>query len=375
MTTPAADLAALGKLTGSQREGAMRRFAVLRPHLEDGVPLARAAAEAGVAYRTAQRWAAAYRDRGLAGLIRAPCLDTGHRRVPEELRHLVEGLALRRPAPHVTWVHRRVAEVAKEQGWPVPSYSTVYAIVRALDPALVVLAREGAKRYREVYDLIHPPRGRGPQRRLAGRPHPTRPVGDRPQRQAGTALANGRRGRLLPRDRRVRGQPRCPVRAEHRARAAPVDLAQAGPGLAHLRQPRRLLHRPRLRLHLRAHGAGRRRTEDPVNTLCLSDLPGYAPRGTKDRAGQARLSLAELDRALGAFFVGTYNQREHGETGHPPQARWEAGAFLPHMPDALEQLDLLLLTVAKPARSTPTASTSSPCATSTRSWPPTSART
>ncbi len=31
----------------------------------------------------------------------------------------------------------------------------------------------------------------------------------------------------------------------------------------------------------------------------------------------------------------------------PPRARWEASAFLPRMPDSLEQLDLLLLTVAK----------------------------
>jgi putative transposase len=88
----------------------------------------------------------------------------------------------------------------------------------------------------------------------------------------------------------------------------------------------------------------------PVNTLCLSDLPGYAPRGTRDRAGQARLNLADLDHALGAFFIGTYNQREHGETGQAPQSRWEARAFLPRMPDSLEQLDLLLLTVAKPRK-------------------------
>ncbi len=31
----------------------------------------------------------------------------------------------------------------------------------------------------------------------------------------------------------------------------------------------------------------------------------------------------------------------------PPQPRWEASAFLPRMPDSLEKLDLLLLTVAK----------------------------
>ena len=33
-----------------------------------------------------------------------------------------------------------------------------------------------------------------------------------------------------------------------------------------------------------------------------------------------------------------------------PQERWKAGAFIPRMPDSLEQLDLLLLTVAKPRK-------------------------
>ena len=55
-------------------------------------------------------------------------------------------------------------------------------------------------------------------------------------------------------------------------------------------------------------------------------------------------------------------------------ARWEAGGFLPRLPESLDQLDLLLLTVANLARSTRTASGSRDCATSTRSWPPTSAR-
>jgi hypothetical protein len=37
----------------------------------------------------------------------------------------------------------------------VPSYSTVYAIVTAIDPGLRMLGQEGLKRYREVFDLIH----------------------------------------------------------------------------------------------------------------------------------------------------------------------------------------------------------------------------
>jgi putative transposase len=89
---------------------------------------------------------------------------------------------------------------------------------------------------------------------------------------------------------------------------------------------------------------------DTINQMCLAALPGYAPLGTRDRAGQARLSLAELDAALGAFIVEVYNHRVHSETGQPPQARWEAGGFLPRLPESLDQLDLLLLTVAKPRK-------------------------
>ena len=84
--------------------------------------------------------------------------------------------------------------------------------------------------------------------------------------------------------------------------------------------------------------------------MCLPTLPGYAPRGTPDRAGQARLSLAELDAAIGRFIIDVYHHRPHGETGQLPQARWDAGGFLPHLPDSLERLDLLLLTVAQPRK-------------------------
>ena len=40
----------------------------------------------------------------------------------------------------------------------------------------------------------------------------------------------------------------------------------------------------------------------------------------------------------------------HPETGQTPLARWSAGDWLPRMPDSLEALDLLLLTVATPRK-------------------------
>jgi putative transposase len=60
-------------------------------------------------------------------------------------------------------LQRRAAEAARQLGWPVPGYAAVYDVVRCLDPAMVTLAVEGAKRYKEVFDLVH--------RREAGRPN------------------------------------------------------------------------------------------------------------------------------------------------------------------------------------------------------------
>ena len=233
----APDQTALAALGEDGRAEALRRWEVLRAHLEDGVPLTRVAAQSGIPHRTLQRWLARYRAGGLAGLGRAARADRGRSRFPEPLRLLVEGLALRTPAPSAAHVHRQVTAVAEGEGWPVPSYSSVYAIIRGIDPAMATLAHEGSKRYKEVFDLVH--------RREAAKPnqiwqadhtlldlwvhHPVRPA--RP------AVADPDRGRPLPRGRRVRGQPRRPVGADHRAGVPAGDLAQALARLARVRHP------------------------------------------------------------------------------------------------------------------------------------------
>jgi transposase len=142
----ASDQATLVSLGEAGRTEAHRRWLVLRAHLQDGVPLSRVAAQSGIPYRTLQRWLARYRADGLAGLGRAARADRGRSRFPEPLRLLVEGLPLRTPVPSAAQVHRQVTAVAEREGWPVPSYSAVYAVIRGIDPALRTLAVEGAKR-------------------------------------------------------------------------------------------------------------------------------------------------------------------------------------------------------------------------------------
>lgn len=81
----------LAELDEQEREEALRRWRILRPHLENGRPLTRAAADGGVPVRTAQRWLARYRADGLAGLARRGRSDRGRRRFPDELVALIEG--------------------------------------------------------------------------------------------------------------------------------------------------------------------------------------------------------------------------------------------------------------------------------------------
>ena len=59
------------------------------------------------------------------------------------------------------------------------------------------------------------------------------------------------------------------------------------------------------------------------------------------------MSLSELDAALSAFIVGVYNKRPHSQTGETPDAAWLAQGWLPRLPESLDDLDLLLLTVAE----------------------------
>ena len=56
-------------------------------------------------------------------------------------------MALKPPRLSVAAIHRQMSTVAKAQGWRVPSYGTVHAIIAGLDPGMVTLALEGQAAY------------------------------------------------------------------------------------------------------------------------------------------------------------------------------------------------------------------------------------
>jgi putative transposase len=125
------DLAALSE---ESRDAALARFRLLAPHLEQKQSLRAVAAEAGIPFRTAQRWVGRYRQSGLAALARSKRSDHGKRRaVSARLREAIEGLALESPPLPTTALYRQLQRIAKAIGEPVPSYPVVYG----LNPTLV----------------------------------------------------------------------------------------------------------------------------------------------------------------------------------------------------------------------------------------------
>ncbi|OQR26565.1 hypothetical protein BWR15_30770, partial [Pseudomonas sp. T] len=57
--------------------------------------------------------------------------------------------------------------------------------------------------------------------------------------------------------------------------------------------------------------------------------------------------MEDLDKAFCNWLLDEYMQRVHSELGVTPGAKWESVGFIPRLPDSIEQLDLLLLTVSK----------------------------
>ena len=344
---------------------ARARWRILRLHVEDQVPLARLARETDVGLRTLERWHARYRADGYAGLETASRADTGSRRLPPDLVHLIQGLALSKPRPAIATIHRKVTGICAARRWPVPSYSVVWDIVRTLDPGMVTLALEGAASYRDKHELV--------LRRQAELPNamwqsdhtmldilvvgtdgkPARPwlttiLDDCSRAVCGYTVFLGAPSAMntalvLRQAIWHKTDPAWPMcglpdvlYVDHGSDFTSDQLAHTAIDL-HIRLIHSTVARPQ--------GRGKiERFFGTINTELLATLPGHITEGHPWPT--PKLSLAALDSALDAF-VATYNDRTHSELGTSPRSAWIADGWLPRMPKTLEDLDRLLLTVAK----------------------------
>lgn len=346
---------------------AAKRLAVLRPYIDGEASLTKVAAAAGIPLRTARRWIARMRDGGPAALGRKQRADAGDRRLDADLIGLVEGLALTRPRLSIATIHRRVGKVAAEKGLRPPSYASVHSIVSELDPATLTLAHEGEAAFRDRYELIHRHRAERPNATwqadhtqldilildangAAVRPWLTTVIDDYSRAVAGYMVFLGAPSALntslaLRQAIWRKSQTDWPVcgipdvlHVDHGSDFTSIHLDQAAADL-----------RFQIIYSTVARPQGRGKVErlfGTINTELLPELPGHLLKGKP--ASTPRLSLPELDAAIGAFIVGNYNTRKHSAIGVPPIESWRGKGWLPRLSDDLETLDTLLVMVAKP---------------------------
>src|SRR5216684_1222685 len=360
----------LTALSEAQRTQALERLEIIRPALEKHVSQAQVARTHQLPPSTVQLWIKRFREKGLAGLANATRSDKGKSRsLPEQAITLVEGLALQTPLRSAASIHRQVVEIAKEQGWKPPSYERVRQIIKNLDPALVTMAHEGAAAYREEFDLLY--------RRQASHANamwqadhaelpillldetgkPDKPwltaieddysrqiMGYRLSFQDATALTTALTLRTAIWRKEDPQWHACGIPSvfysDHGSDFTSKHMEQVAADL-----PMELIFSqvsiPR--------GRGKvERFFRSVEQLLLQDTAGYAPKGST--GVKAILTLAAFEQRFRTWLLEDYHTRVHEETKCQPAERWEAGGFVPRMPRSLEQLDLLLLTVAKTRR-------------------------
>src|SRR6266516_1679714 len=368
MTTKASP--PLTSLSEAQRTQALERFALLRPALEGQISQTQLARDQQIPLSTIQRWIKQYREKGLAGLANARRSDKDtSRRLSAEAITLIEGLALQTPPRSMAATHRQVVEIAKAQGWKPPSYDNVRQVIKKLAPALVTMAHQGAAAYREEFDLLYRREATHsnamwqadhcelPILLLNEAGEPDKPyltaieddysrmiVGYRFSFQASTALTTAlalRHAICSKEDPRwhAYGIPSV-FYTDHGSDFTSKHMEQVAADL-----PMELIFSqvsiPR--------GRGKvERFFRSVEQLLLQDLPGYAPKGST--GVKATLTLPAFEQRFRTWLLEDFHTRIHVETKCKPQERWEAGGFLPRTPKSLEQLDLLLLTVAKTRR-------------------------
>ena len=357
------------ELSESDRTIALSRFKIIQPFLEDGVTLPNIVATSNISLSTARRWVSRYRQDGLTGLVRNQRQDKGvHRCLNEEVKNLIEGLALQKPPKSIAHIHRQISDYCDRSSLSIPSYRTVYGIIRDLDPGLVTLAHEGSKAYRQAFDLLYTQESERPNAIwqadhtlldiwiLDEKEQPVRPwltviIDDYSRAIAGYYIFFSAPSAIQTALALRQAIWRKNNPAWHICGIPEVLYTDHGSDFTshHIEQ---VCFDLKIRLIFSTVGQPRGRGKIErffltVNQMLLSKLQGYAPAGHK--SPKPVLTLTELTEEFNRF-ISEYNQSPHSKTKEAPQKRWSAKGFLPQLPESIEELDLLLLTIKQKRR-------------------------
>lgn len=358
----------LSELTETQREAALIKYRLIEPFLNKEMTLNQLCQDKKLSLKTTSTWVSHYRQFGLAGLARKSRTDKGNRRAcSTNMNNFLEGLHLKKPHLSNASLYRQARQLAEKNQEALPSYRTVCSIINQIPTPLLTLAQEGRKAYKKQYDLIF----------IRESHHPNEIW------QADHSLLDI----VIINDTQKEGvKPWLTIIFDDHSRAiAGYELSLSAPSaiktalalrhaIWHKEEPHWSIcgipsifytdhgsdftskHIEQVCIDLKiklvfstvGEPQGRGKIERfflTLNQMLLSELEGY----TGAKKGEPTLTLSELNDLMRSFIL-EYNQRTHSTTKQAPKARWESDGFLPQMPESLEQLDLLLLTMSKTRR-------------------------
>lgn len=349
---------------------ALERYKTIEPFLQRKATLEEISKQQKKSVRALRNWVTAFKRFGLNGLEPKLRSDKGHHRLDQdELVTLIQGLYLRSPPVPITTIYRTVQEICTKNGWDVPSYAVVRRVVLEIPASMKTLAHEGAKAYKQAFGLIHRFEADRPNeiwqadhklldikvfdsRKQAVKPWLTVIVDDYSRAVPGYFL-----GFEPPSSMRIALALRQAIwRKEH------INWTICGiPEKFYSDRGSDFMshHIDQVAIDLKFDTI-QTLPDDPqgkckcerffltVIDMLLSKLPGYAPEGYGDV--KAVLTIEQLKERFKTWLTTEYLVQEHSEIKTTPKERWESFPFVQQMPDSIEQLDLLLLTLAKSRR-------------------------
>jgi putative transposase len=351
-------------------EVALKRYKMIEPFLQRRATLEAISKQHNTPVRTLYNWVTAFKVKGLTGLRPKQRSDSGrYRSAQDQLVDVIKGLYLRTPPVPIMTVYRKVQEICSENGWESPCYDVVRNVILKMPTSLKTLAHDGKKAYNQQFGLAHRFEADGPNeiwqadhtlldirvldaRRQAFKPWLTVIIDDYSRAIPGYFL-----GFEPPSSVRIALALRHAIWRKEEPNWTICGIPEkfySDRGSDFMSN-----HIDQVAIDLKfdtiqtepddPQGKGKcERFFLTVTESFLSKSPGYAPEGYGDV--EAVLTIEQFEERFKSWLTTDYLLGVHSETKVPPKDRWESFPFVPRMPDSIEQLDLLLLTVTQTRR-------------------------
>jgi putative transposase len=346
------------------------KYRVIQPVLENSSTAKAVAAGSQVPLRTIQHWVKRFKDDGLKGLERKTRKDKdSHTAIGDGLKETAIAMAIGAPHLPVAAIHDKLKEIASMHSEHCPSYGLVSQIVKKIDPAILLLAQQGAKAYREKYELIFRRECQRPNQIWQAdhslldiyllnakaeyqKPWLTVVVDDFSRAVCGYCLSfdapsSMRTALALRHAIMQKGDPMWQVcgipqvlYTDHGSDFMSAHIERACLNLK-IRMINSQVGRPQ----------GRGKIERFFRTLnenLLAKLPGFSVGGKP--VTKPKLDIAAAERAIGSYIIEGYNHGQHGTTEKAPVSLWASGGFLPQLPASADVLDELLVYTDRPRK-------------------------